>query len=135
MIQYKKGYKYQLVQDYTVQTAVKTGRFVLTSYLKLTSDGLLTISAGYAWDGPSGPTIDTKNFMRSSLPHDAFYGMMRNGLLDRDKWRKVVDEELRRMCREDGMSWFRAWYVYLAVRRGAVRSASADARKPIITAP
>ncbi len=135
MIQYKSGYKYQLTQDYTVQTTVKTGRFVMTSYLKLTSDGLLTISAGYAWDGPSGPTVDTKNFMRSSLPHDAFYGMMRNGLLDRDKWRKVVDKELRRMCREDGMSWFRAWYVYRAVRRGAARAASADARKPILTAP
>ena len=135
MIEYKSGYKYQLVEDYMVDTAVKVGRLVMTGYLKLASDGVLTISAGYSWDGPSGPTIDTKNFMRGSLVHDALYQLMRNELLDRKKWRGVVDGELRRMCREDGMGRFRAWYVYRAVRRGAARAASSDARKPILTAP
>ena len=135
MIEYKSGYKYQLVEDYMVDTAVKAGRLVMTGYLKLASDGVLTISAGYSWDGPSGPTIDTKNFMRGSLVHDALYQLMRNELLDRKKWRGVVDGELRRMCREDGMGRFRAWYVYRAVRRGAARAASSDARKPILTAP
>ena len=52
MIEYKKGYKYQLVSDYMVDTAVKPGRLVMMGYLKLASDGVLTISAGYSWDGP-----------------------------------------------------------------------------------
>jgi hypothetical protein len=30
--------------------------------------------------------------------------------------RETADTILRRMCREDGMSWLRAWYVYWSVR-------------------
>lgn len=80
--------------------------------------GLLTMKKGYAWDGPSGPTIDTKNFMRGSLVHDALYQLMRNGQLA-PQWREGADQELRRICREDGMNRFRAWYVLQGVRKGA----------------
>ena len=59
MIQYKAGYKYQLTKDHTEQLAIKPERLILTGYLKLTPNGVLTIRAGYAWDGPSGPAIDT----------------------------------------------------------------------------
>lgn len=69
-------------------------------------------------DGPSGPTIDTKEFMRGAFVHDALYQLIREGhLLMRD--RKQADKILRRMCIEDGMSRFRAWYVYEAVSRFA----------------
>ena len=42
--------------------------------------------------------------------------MMREGYLDAKEWRLYADEQLRRICLEDGMSKFRAWYVYRAVR-------------------
>jgi hypothetical protein len=73
------------------------------------------MKAGYAWDGPSGPTWDTDTFMRGSLVHDAMYQLMRLGCMDRVH-RCYADELLRDICIEDGMWSFRAWYVYKAVR-------------------
>lgn len=117
-IHYKSGYKYQLAQDYRVITGVHPRTPIFTSFVNLYADGLLEIKAGYAWDGPSGPTIDTKNFMRGSLVHDALYGLMADGHLDPDIWRPVADCELSRLCLEDGMSAIRAQWVYLGVRIG-----------------
>ena len=65
MIKYREGYKYQLVEDYTVKTSITPKQDVAKDeWIQLKMDGTLTIKDGYAWDGPSGPTIDTKNFMR-----------------------------------------------------------------------
>ena len=60
--------------------------------------------------------------MRGSLVHDALYQLMREGLLDLG-WRETADQELRRVCLEDGMSAIRAWWVYKAVRFGGESSA------------
>ncbi len=117
-IYFKGGYKYQLAKDYRVQTGVKPQSPIFTTYVNLYVDGLLEIKAGYAWDGPSGPTIDTQNFMRGSLVHDALYGLMAEGHLDPDIWRSVADCDLVNICREDGMSAIRAKWVYLGVRIG-----------------
>jgi len=89
----------------------------------LSSGGVIVLRAGYAWNGPSGPTFDTKNFMRGSVVHDAFYQLFREKLLDLG-WRETADSELKRMCREDGMSWVRAWWVHRAVRFGGESSAT-----------
>ncbi|MFH0814287.1 MAG: hypothetical protein V2A69_15840, partial [Pseudomonadota bacterium] len=51
-------YKYQLVQPYIHDIEIK-GYEVDSPYLKLGPNGVLEMSKGYAWDGPSGPTIDT----------------------------------------------------------------------------
>ena len=59
-----RRYKYQLMQDYTISIEVETQEDIEMSFLALTSEGELTIKNRYAWDGPSGPTIDTKSFMR-----------------------------------------------------------------------
>ena len=83
-ISYKKGYKYQLVEAYTVKISIRPKKSVASpsEFIVLTADGLLTINKGYAWDGPSGPALDTCNFMRGSLVHDALYQLMREKLLD-----------------------------------------------------
>ena len=49
-----KKYKYQLKQDYRIQTEVVPVEVVDTPYLNLSPTGKLTIYEGYAWDGPSG---------------------------------------------------------------------------------
>lgn len=134
MIEYKKGYKYQLAADYKVETVIIPKKQVSSEYLLLEADGTLTISKGYAWDGPSGPTIDTKNFMRGSLVHDAFYQLMREGKLDM-RWRKVADKLLHKMCIDDGMSRIRAWYVYNSVAGFAKSAAMPDNRKITQYAP
>jgi hypothetical protein len=133
VIRYCDGYKYQLAEDYHVQTAVLPFANIDHDFIKLSDVGVLTIRKGYAWDGPSGPTVDSKNFMRGSLVHDALYQLMREKLLD-GGWRETADSELRRICREDGMSWVRAWWVYRGVRLGGEGSAEWQDVQ-ILTAP
>ncbi len=111
-----KKYKYQLMKDYVVRIALKLKDDIVTPFIALTTEGELTIKSRYAWDGASGPTFDTKTFMRGSLVHDALYQLMREGHLDYKKYRKYADELLRDICKEDGMAKWRAWYVYTAVR-------------------
>lgn len=111
----KPKYKYVLIDPYehdTGFTRVDGGN----PYVWLDHAGTLRISAEYAWDGPSGPTFDTKNFMRGSLVHDALYQLMRERVLDHRKDRKHADKLLRVIVRKDGMSWLRASWVYLGVR-------------------
>ena len=109
-------YKYQLVADCVTPIAISGLDLSHSDFIALTKGGTLTVKNKYAWDGPSGPTIDTKTFMRGSLVHDALYQLMRLGALDRSEYRKTADRELRRICIEDGMWRFRAWYVYWGVR-------------------
>lgn len=134
-ILYKKGYKYQLTEEYRVKVSVIPKQDIKTDYLDFYTDGLLVIKKGYAWDGPSGPAIDTPNFMRGSLVHDALYQLMREKYISKADWRKQADIELKDICLKDGMSKFRAWVVYNGVRIGAEYAASINSRKEEISAP
>ena len=133
MIRYRAGYKYQLAETYAVQIGVTPLATIEHPFFRLTVLGWLTIQAGYAWDGASGPAIDTKSFMRGSLVHDVCYQALSLGLLSLE-WREAADRALRRLCREDGMSAIRAWYVYRAVRWFGDRAIERGPR-PIETAP
>ncbi len=137
-IRYRSGYKYQLVDDYSVRLRLRPDENISTEFISLEKslekDGFLRIKRGYAWDGPSGPTIDTKNFMRGSAIHDALYQLMRQGKLSKT-YRAAIDMELKLICLEDGMSRIRAWWVHRGVRLGGAASASPDARKKVHTAP
>lgn len=132
-IKYRDGYKYQLVEDYIVKTDV-IGYSIDTKFIKLTLVGVLTIKDGYAWDGPSGPTFDTKDFMRGSLVHDALYQLMREGLLPQSE-RVFADKELKRICLEDGMAEIRADYVFHGVSRFGKSHTDPKNEKKILTAP
>lgn len=134
-ITYKGGYKYQLKQDYRVEIPIKPKKDIDLQFIQLTATGLLTIKSGYAWDGPSGPTIDTLNFMRGSLVHDALYQLMREGALDFKTDRDTADRLLRTHCIEDGMSRLRAWWVYHALRIWGGPAADPDGKRPIKYAP
>lgn len=130
VIRYRDGYKYQLVEYYSVGVAIHPEKLIDHEYIRLHPDGTLTINAGYAWDGPSGPTFDTKNFMRGSLVHDALYQLIGEGLLPMSD-RAKADNELRRICLEDGMSEARAWWVYQAVRIFGDTAAATPEKDPI----
>lgn len=134
-IRYKGGYKYQLIESYTTVIPIRPADGIarIDGFIHLDENGLLIIREGYAWDGPSGPTIDTKNFMRGSLVHDALYQLMSDGQLDPETCREPADSLLRAICREDGMSWIRAWWVYQGVRIGGASAARSP--KEIFTAP
>jgi len=114
------GYKYELLDTEAVDTIIRDVEVSIPRngdirYICLWESGRLFVFPHYMWDGPSGPTLDTKTFMRGSLIHDALYQLMREGLLDR-KYRKYTDQLLRRICIENGMARWRAWYVYHSVR-------------------
>ena len=114
-IRYRKGYKYQLVNDYRVRVDVIPEYDIETEFVQLDRAGILTIRHGYAWDGPSGPTFDTANFMRGSLVHDALAGLLRDTYLDRSVFFTAINRELQKICLEDGMWRVRAWWVFIGV--------------------
>lgn len=126
----RRKYKYNLSEVATFDVGIIPKTEIVTRFLTLSLDGILTIKAEYAWDGASGPAFDTKNFMQGSLAHDALYQLMRMGLLDR-AYRKQADLVLKAICRADGMSWIRAAWIYRAVRIWSGKSAQSD----ILTAP
>lgn len=133
-ILYKAGYHYQLAEDYAVQLGIRLPEPIRTVYINLSDDGWLFIRRGYAWDGPSGPAIDTRNFMRGSLIHDALYQLLRLGLLGAQH-RAAADLEMWRACREDGMSRLRAWLVWVAVDIIGAPFTSPSRERKILVAP
>lgn len=134
-IKYKRGYKYQIVEEYSVETNIFPESNIVTDYILLNKNGFLTIKKGYAWDGPSGPTFDTKTFMRGSLVHDAFYQLMREEKIPKEKYRIPADKILKKICREDGMNILRVSWVYAAVRVFADPAADPSSKKKIEEAP
>jgi hypothetical protein len=133
-IKYRSGYKHQLFEDYEVQTDIFPPVDIYTKHINLTTEGLLFIKQGYAWDGASGPTFDTKSSMRGSLVHDALYQLMRMGLLA-FMWRYVIDKLLQTICVEDGMYRWRAWAWFKAVRWAAGSFALPENKREVHEAP
>jgi len=114
-IRYKSGYKYQLAERYSHQLkSIRPDKEIETPWILLSRSGLITIKLSYAWDGASGPTIDTKSSMRGALVHDALAQLLRLGLLD-IKWYHAVNQEFHDICVEDGMFRWRAFLWMKAV--------------------
>ena len=130
MIKYKRRrtYKYNLHSDLPYTTGIRPKKDVKLDFIEISANGELFIKCGYAWDGPSGPTIDTKNFMQGSLIHDALYQLIRESVIDKNE-RKAADQLLRTICRDDGMSRLRSGWVYLALRMFGAQSARTDLRR------
>lgn len=139
-IRYKAGYKYVLQERVRLQLPYRPRSFARTIgpegavIATLTPEGLLVIEPGYAWDGPSGPAIDTPDFMGASLVHDVLYQMIRLGVLPKE-WREHADEIMYRLCVGAGMSRVRAWWCWLGVRKGAWFAAKPSAEPKVCTAP
>ena len=133
MIAYKKGYKYQLVEKLVAGTLVMPDDDIVTDYIELTKTGVLTIHKGYASDGPSGPALDTKNFMEGAFVHDALYQLLRQEVLH-PEYRDDCDRELQRVCRMNGMSAIRAWWVYHGLKVFGSAAASPRNQKEVIYA-
>ena len=131
-IQYEQGYKYQLHDDYSVQLDFR-GHAFTHEFIALDDTGLLTIRAGYAWDGASGIAIDTGTIMRGALVHDCLYQALRLGYLPSGCFHQA-NKELRRLCLEDGMWKVRAWWVFKAVEGFGSAFAALQPDK-ILTAP
>jgi hypothetical protein len=133
-IYYSEGYKYQLERPFIIKTPI-IGYEINDFYFKLTADGTLEVSRGYAWNGASGPTWDTKSSMPSSLVHDVFCQMQRDGRVDYTVWHSVVNQFFEEMCRQDGMWSIRASAWGAAVEFANAGDPAQGPDRPVLTAP
>lgn len=119
------GFKYCVEELTIIQTPFQPVRSIVAADDKLTlyPDGELWVHIGFLYDGPSGPTYDSKNTLVPSLMHDIFQLFSRMGLLEGWLTRAEYDEYFRVMLKAYGMNRFRAWAWYRGVRIGGWRSA------------
>lgn len=134
-ILYRAEYKYQLARAYVVTTAIYPHEDIETDFVDLSTAGRLVVKKGYAWDGPSGPIVDTRENLRASLVHDALYQLMRRDFLKSRTHRKSADQIFRDLCKEDGVSSVRANVYYRALRRFGKPSASPQNKRVVHRAP
>ena len=107
-ITYRSGYAYQLSCDYCILTSIVPKESIDTEFISLDMVGRMVVKKGYAWDGTSGPVIDTRRNLRASLVHDALYQLMRLGLLSSEETKDAADYLFYELCRTDGVSYFLA---------------------------
>ena len=134
-IAYMRGYKYQLTEGRAFCIpALDIYAGHESDYVEIHSGGILIIKKGYAWDGASGPTIDTDSSMRGSLVHDVLYQLMRNDIIDRS-FRETADYIIEELCVLDGMWKWRASFWKIALTGFGSKNALASRRKRIYYAP
>ena len=112
-------YKYEMIRSRTVQTSWLMDT-IDYDFFHLNVLGLMTIKKGYRWDGPSGPTIDTPSFMRSSAVHDCFFQALRQRLIkkaQREDFFESANKDLKYISIEDGMLKSRAKLVKFSVNK------------------
>lgn len=114
-IHYKAGYKYQFTRDYSCYTGIMLPHDIVRDFYTLTADGWCHIKKGYAWDGPSGPTLDTKDSLRASAIHDCYCQAAKDRLIDYDTFSPQYHQVFKDICLEDEMCSPRAWVWHHAV--------------------
>lgn len=134
-IRYRAEYKYQLANTYKIGIPIKPDSDIETEFIDLDVKGHLLVKKGYAWDGPSGPVVDTEKNMRAALVHDALYQLMRNHHLSARRHRKAADQLFKDICIEDGISNFRASVYYRALRKFGRPASSPQNKKKVHRAP
>lgn len=115
-------YRFETLEAYTFSVAGLPD--IDTEYITIRS-GRITIAPRYAWDGATGWPKKLKHpkcLIQSSLVHDAIYQLMREGKIDRKKWRKYADRMLQLISIEDGMNVVLAAIVYRVVRIAGKKS-------------
>lgn len=115
-VYYRTGYRHQLAEDYELKAGIFPTIPGGNDYVQLSKDGHLTIRKGYAWDGASGPAINTPSFVRPSLVHDAYCQLWNMGLIT-DAGRAAADRLLGDMLRADLLiianrsPWHTRWFL------------------------
>ena len=134
-IRYRSGYKYQVATSYSMRITIKPKKEIKTEFIALDAKGKLTIKAGYAWDGPSGPVVDTKENMRASLVHDALYQLMRLKKLSATAYKDSADKIFKNICIADGIPKKIASAYYLGLKLGGKPATDPKNKKKIHRAP
>ena len=133
-ISYISGGKHQIVEkDASFPTDLHPQDDIITEFVELRTNGLLTLKIGFFWDGASGPTIDSPSSRRAAAIHDGLYRLAQKKLIGGELNRKKTDRIFYEYLLNDGMMKFRAKVWWRSVRRWAEKSYSK--RKKVHTAP
>ena len=62
-MKYRKGFKIQVDNHLYFQTDIRPVADIVTRFVDLNTAGVLNVKPGFACDGCSGPTIDTKSVL------------------------------------------------------------------------
>lgn len=109
------GFRYQIVEEFVIVIDdYKPHQNIVDEFFEFYADGTLIIKKGFAWDGPSGPTIDTKDAHIAAIVHDVFYRCIRRGYLPLSI-KPIADKIFYKLLRKNGMFILRALYWYLGV--------------------
>lgn len=129
---FKRGYKYQTTRTYYIELHVTPFAPIELPFVRMNMQGRTFIWAGYAWNGASGPTIDTLDSMITSLVHDLGYQLIRLGLID-PSYKTYFDKLLVVIGIEDGMLVLRVegWKVAVELFGGSSCRPSAEPKEEV----
>lgn len=133
-IHYRAGYKYLLSKPHAHELMFLRDIPDCEGQYAAIRRGILYINNHYAWDGCSGPTLDTDTNMRAGLVHDALYQMVRAGKIPQYR-RDDCDKEFKEICRQDGMIGIRRALYYKGLHDFGGAAIDSDAEPPHLTAP
>lgn len=117
-LKYKKGYDYWIAEDFVLDigSRIRPAQPGGNSFVELSAAGVLILRRGYAWNGASGPAINTENWRTASGVHDGLYQLIREGVLTMAH-REAADDLMRDILLGKGMFALRALWSHAAVRQ------------------
>ena len=108
-------YKFKVEENFSIELPFKIPDF--EHPYASSKDGILSVKRGYAWDGASGPIINTRDTLVASLVHDVLYQAMRLNLIKSSKDnRKIADKNFFEILKMNGVNSIRRKVWYFAVR-------------------
>ena len=108
-------YKFKVEENFSIELPFKIPDF--EHPYASSKDGILSVKKGYAWDGASGPIINTRDTLVASLVHDVLYQAMRLNLIKSSKEnRKIADKNFFEILKMNGVNSIRRKVWYFAVR-------------------
>ena len=112
---YKHKYKFKVEENFSIELPFKIPDFE-HQYASL-KDGILSVKRGYAWDGASGPIINTQDTLVASLVHDVLYQAMRLNLIkSSEENKRIADKNFFEILKMHGVNSIRRKVWYFAVR-------------------
>ena len=111
----KYKYKFKVEENFSIELPFKIPDF--EHEYASSKDGILSVKKGYAWDGASGPIINTRDTLVASLVHDVLYQAMRLNLIKSSKEnRMIADKNFFEILKMNGVNSIRRKVWYFAVR-------------------
>ena len=108
-------YKFKVEENFSIELPFKIADF--EHEYASSKDSILSIKRGYAWDGASGPIINTRDTLVASLVHDVLYQAMRLNLIkSNSENKKITDKIFFEILKMHGVNSIRRKVWYFAVK-------------------